>query len=74
MIHWEVEYYRDVWEDDHTLRRAVYDQEPGEIIFLGRLVEKFAYMTCSFAVVRLNGEIVANYTRDAESGEWREWK
>ncbi|MHC4621469.1 MAG: hypothetical protein ACYTEQ_27320 [Planctomycetota bacterium] len=66
-----IQYYRDVWHDDHTTRLAIIDVKPGEIIDLHKAVDRMAYDTCNYAVLSVNGKRDCNWKRDPETRHFK---
>lgn len=67
-----VRYYADVWDDEEAQRLAKHTVADGEVVSLTRLVERFARPSYTWATVYIDDTWIVSYTRDIESGEWRE--
>ena len=67
-----IEYYRDVWRDDEITRTANHTTKPGQVISLPGLIDHFAYDSCSYAVLYVDGNRDSNWKRDTETRKFRE--
>jgi hypothetical protein len=70
-IRFELEYFTDVWHDDDVKKRAVYESRDGEIISLSNIIRHFAYLSATFCILKVNGEIDSRWQRDAETYRWK---